>query len=254
MECAIQGSHLRSKQHKCLMQRKTSGSEKIQDELKWLHSTGTLYSSVSYSIHKHRSLLFVNNTEYSCYPFPMLSCALHLIYFLHLFLYYLHFNHFNKSSFLPPPVIWYISFLLPCNKLLGTKKCILIIPQFLWAGSPCMAWLSPLLRVSQRCSKGVSWAVFTSVSLTGEKSALKTIKIVFRIPFPIALWGPSCLSGCQLEAALVSFMIPSVAGGHFLLLEARSHSPSRGSFLPCGFPNMVSEYIKPTRRNSSSVC
>lgn len=115
------GSHLRSKQHKCLMQRKTLGSEKIQDELKWLHSTGMLYSSVSHSIHKHRSLLFVNNTEHSCYPFPMLSCALHLIYFLHLFLYYLHFNHFNKSSFLPPPVIWYISFLLPCNKLLGTK-------------------------------------------------------------------------------------------------------------------------------------
>lgn len=245
MEYAILGSHLRSKQHKCLMRRKASGSEKVKDKWKWMHSKGMLYKSFSHSIHKYRSLLFVSNTDTLVQSISHASLCLHFTYVLHLFLYYLHFNHLTKSCFyflLLSGILVFYCCITNAQKL---KQCIFIVSQFLWVISPRMAKLGPMLRIWEGGSQGVRWAVFTPISLTEEKSAPKTIQIVFRIHCPIAVWGPSCLAGWQLAAAPMSYGIPSVAGGHFLLLEA-THS-----FLPYGFLNKVSEFIKPARRNSS---
>lgn len=149
-----------------------------------LHSKGRLYSNASHYIHKYRSLLFVNNTEHSCYPFPMLPCDLQLNYCFHLFLYYLTSNCFAKSSFLLFPVIWCIRFLLLCNQLLQTKTMHIYLVIFLWSG---VQQLGPLLKDSEECNRGVSWAVFMSGSLTGEKSAPKPIRIVVRIHFLVAV-------------------------------------------------------------------
>lgn len=98
-----------------------------------LHSKGRLFSNTSHYIHKYRSLLFVNNTKHSCFPFPMPPCDLQLNYCFHLFLYYLTSNHFAKSSFLLFPVIWCIRFLLLCNQLLQTKTMHIYLVIFIWS-------------------------------------------------------------------------------------------------------------------------
>ena len=99
-----------------------------------LPSKGRLYSNASHYIHKCRSLLFVNNTEQSCYPFLVLPCDLQLNYCFRLFLHYLTSNHFAKSSFLLLPVIWCIHFLLLCIQLLQTKTMHIYLVIFLWSG------------------------------------------------------------------------------------------------------------------------
>lgn len=50
-----------------------------------------------------------------------------------------------------------------------------------------MAWLGPVLRVSQDCHQGVDWAAFSSEGLTEEESASKLICVVDRIHFLAAL-------------------------------------------------------------------
>lgn len=88
----------------------------------------------------------------------MLPCALHFTYVLHLFLYYLHFNHFTKSSFLLPPVIWYFSFLLLHNKLPEAKTmhiyCITISVGQKSTHGLAGSYAQGLRRRQSRCQVG----------------------------------------------------------------------------------------------------
>lgn len=176
-----------------------------------MHSKGIPYNSVSHSIHKYRSLLFVSNTEHSCanhapcHPVPF---ALPISFLLC----YLHFNHFTKSSFLLPPVIWCISFLLLHNNLLETKTKHIYYLSFCGAG--VHAWLIQVLslgsqRMQSRCQ----------VILIEDKAAPKTIQIILRFITVSPYEGPAVwlsVGGC-----------PRVLQDTFS--GRSSHSPSRGN-------------------------
>lgn len=146
-------------------------------------------------------------------------------------------NHFTKSCsnflLLPGILVSYCS----VTNYYKLKQCRSL---FLWVRNPAMDYLGPLLRASERCNWVVSQVVFIFGSLVGGGSAPQPIQIVVKINLLIAVWGPSCFVGCQVEAALISEDTFSYKV-HIFLLEP-THS-----FLPRGFLNMnLSRHLEET--------
>lgn len=170
---------------------------KRQDKLKWLCIVKVCCPAMLHS-NKYRSLFIVNNTEYSCYPFPMLPGALSLNLFL-LFFYYLTSNHFTKSSlWLPPSILFFYCCMTNCYKL---KQCVFIISV---SESEVQPWLSQILCLGPQKDAIEVLGCIHIWKWLGGKSAPKPIQIVVRICFIFAVCGPSYFVGCQMEASLTS--------------------------------------------------